>query len=249
MHFLKMHSSNVADKRESIAFVTLAQPEARAEAVMRFIGSRLMLVSSQKLNWSICRAQLDKSEAKLALMMWVGERPMSTPSGDPIWEGIADGRDEAFADLVDRYGTVLFRVAWAILRCREDAEDAVQDVFVGVARARGHLERVENWRAYLLAALRRAAGKVALARKASRVHLGDLNQVPVRETKAVDADRSLQLERALGTLPAEQRELIALKVDAGLTFAEIARLLGISANTAASRYRYALEKLRVTIQG
>ena len=48
--------------------------------------------------------------------------------------------------------------------------------------------------------------------------------------------------------PTEQREVIVLKVDAGLTFAELAAVLGISANTAASRYRYALEKLRTALE-
>ena len=47
---------------------------------------------------------------------------------------------------------------------------------------------------------------------------------------------------------AEQRELIALKIDGELTFAEIAACLGISPNTAASRYRYALEKLRARFE-
>jgi hypothetical protein len=48
-------------------------------------------------------------------------------------------------------------------------------------------------------------------------------------------------------LPAAQREVIALKIDGGLTFAEIAAVIGTSANTAASRYRYALEKLRAAL--
>ena len=47
----------------------------------------------------------------------------------------------------------------------------------------------------------------------------------------------------------DQREVIALKVDGGLTFAEVAACLGVSPNTAASRYRYALEKLRAALGG
>jgi DNA-directed RNA polymerase specialized sigma24 family protein len=52
------------------------------------------------------------------------------------------------------------------------------------------------------------------------------------------------LAAAVASLPGEQREVIALKIDGGLTFAEIAAVTGTSPNTAASRYRYALEKLR-----
>jgi RNA polymerase sigma-70 factor, ECF subfamily len=174
---------------------------------------------------------------------------MTTPSGDPLCDGLADGREEAFVCLVDRFGERLFHVAWAILHNREDAEDAVQDVFVGLARARSHLRKVENLQAYLLTALRRAVARVAAARKPLRAGSVDLNHVAARQPPARDGDRSLRLERALETLPPEQRELIALKLDARLTFAEIATLLGISSNTAASRYRYALEKLRAVLQG
>ena len=49
---------------------------------------------------------------------------------------------------------------------------------------------------------------------------------------------------ALASLPEEQRAVIHLKIWENLTFARIAVVLDIPANTAASRYRYALEKLR-----
>ena len=49
---------------------------------------------------------------------------------------------------------------------------------------------------------------------------------------------------ALASLPAEQREIVILKLYHGMTFEEIGALVEISPNTAASRYRYGLEKLR-----
>jgi DNA-directed RNA polymerase specialized sigma24 family protein len=57
------------------------------------------------------------------------------------------------------------------------------------------------------------------------------------------------LAAAVAALPEAQREVVALKIDAGLTFAEIAAVTGTSLNTAASRYRYALEKLRTALTG
>ena len=53
-----------------------------------------------------------------------------------------------------------------------------------------------------------------------------------------------QANALLARLPEEQREVIMLKVYAGLTFKEIAETLELSANTVASRYRYAIERLR-----
>ena len=53
-----------------------------------------------------------------------------------------------------------------------------------------------------------------------------------------------ELAVALGELPADQRAVVHLKLWEGLTFEEIAAALDIPPNTAASRYRYGLDKLR-----
>jgi RNA polymerase sigma-70 factor (ECF subfamily) len=172
---------------------------------------------------------------------------MSRANGDPLVQGLTEGRSEAFAALYDRFGGALFQVALAMLGSRQDAEDAVQDVFVSLVRARQRLGGVENLRAYLFASLRHAALKLSAGRKLlphPPSGCPDLNLIPAPQTGSVALDRSVRLEQALQRLPHEQRELIALKVDGGLTFAQIASLLGINANTAAGRYRYALEKLR-----
>ncbi len=52
----------------------------------------------------------------------------------------------------------------------------------------------------------------------------------------------------LATLPQEQREVVVLKIWHEHTFEQIADLLGISANTIAGRYRYALQKLRKSLK-
>jgi RNA polymerase sigma-70 factor (ECF subfamily) len=174
---------------------------------------------------------------------------MSSADDDSLIRSLAAGREDAFAALYDRFGRALFQVAFALLGSWPDVEDAVQEMFVGLVRTRDKLAGVHNLRAYLFASLRHAALKLAAARQRERPSAcSDLERLPAPVPRAVDVDRSLRLEEALRHLPEEQRELIALKVDAGLTFVEIAGLLGISPNTAASRYRYALEKLRAALQ-
>jgi RNA polymerase sigma-70 factor, ECF subfamily len=54
--------------------------------------------------------------------------------------------------------------------------------------------------------------------------------------------------RCLGKLPVEQREVIVLKIWHGCTFEEIGELLDISANTAAGRYRYGLQKIKFCLE-
>jgi RNA polymerase sigma-70 factor (ECF subfamily) len=158
--------------------------------------------------------------------------------------GLIEGRDDAFAALYDRYAPALYRVAWAWLRSRPDAEDAVQEVFLGLVRSRAPLGKVENLRAYLFAALRHASARLADHRRtAAPLPLDEL------QARAVpDPDPNYRLEEALAALPPAQREVVTLKIDGGLTFTEVATVLGIRPNTAASRYRYALEKLRVLLK-
>ena len=69
---------------------------------------------------------------------------------------------------------------------------------------------------------------------------------PASETDE-DAFRKA-LSAALGDLPADQRAVVHLKLWEGLTFEQIAELLGIPLNTAASRYRYGLDKLRARLR-
>ena len=61
-------------------------------------------------------------------------------------------------------------------------------------------------------------------------------------------DTGLALQSALAELPEEQREIVILRVWGQLTFEEAAAALDISPNTAASRYRYALAKLKEQLQ-
>lgn len=112
---------------------------------------------------------------------------MLRPKGDPMVQGLAEGREEAFAAVYDRFGPALFRVAWALLGARADAEDAVQEVFVGLVRARRTLGEVENLRAYLFAGLRHAAAKLAAQRRTQgQVAWQDLVQVAAAQPRASD---------------------------------------------------------------
>jgi RNA polymerase sigma-70 factor (ECF subfamily) len=61
---------------------------------------------------------------------------------------------------------------------------------------------------------------------------------------AGDQDEILYLQQALRQLPDEQRETVFLKIWSGMTLLEISEMTEIPPNTVASRYRYALEKLR-----
>jgi RNA polymerase sigma factor (sigma-70 family) len=100
---------------------------------------------------------------------------------------------------------------------------------------------LREWAAYLFACVRNAVLNDNKARERD-VALDEDSVwfIPPNQ----DYAEELNLRRALGGLPDDQRQVIILHVWGELTFSQIAQLLGISSNTAASRYRYALAKLR-----
>jgi RNA polymerase sigma-70 factor (ECF subfamily) len=124
-----------------------------------------------------------------------------------------------------------------------------------MVRSRASLAQVEDLGAYLFASLRHAAARRwqrrSREREASRAAGSARGYAVPRPTLggAEDPrDPRSRLDRALATLPHEQREVVALKIDGGLTFAQIGAVLGVSPNTAASRYRYALGRLRTSLE-
>lgn len=139
-----------------------------------------------------------------------------------------------------RYGRALLLFATALLGERSRAQDAVHQVFLKLLES-GSLREVLDAKAYLFTCVRNAVlnDRKALLRD---VYLDP--ECAWFEPPHRDFAAELNLRRALLELPEDQREVTILHIWGELTFAQIAEVLSISANTAASRYRYALAKLR-----
>jgi RNA polymerase sigma-70 factor (ECF subfamily) len=140
-------------------------------------------------------------------------------------------------------GMILF--ARQYIRCIDDAEDAVQNAFVRFWRKRTGY-RAED-RSLLFCMVRAAALDInrGAARRREREMEATRRQeleAPLFDVRASSSNGDL--ETAISQLPPEQREVLVLKIWNALTFAEIANVLVIPQNTASSRYRYALERLR-----
>jgi len=132
----------------------------------------------------------------------------------------------------------LHNYAYALTSSQDEADDMLGDTMVKLARQGWRLRLVRSPRAYLFAAVRNA-----VTSRARRTRW----ETPARtnEPSPLQGDHeSVAVREAVLALPPEQREVVVLHLWGGLTFEEIGRLTHTSVNTSASRYRYALAKLR-----
>lgn len=154
--------------------------------------------------------------------------------------------------LYDAHAPALY--AFLLNFTRDDAttRDLLQEVFIKLARQRNLLNAARDERAFLLRLAHNAA--IDMFRRQStreRHHEAfGAERVELFATTKDPDEREFcrQLTGALGELPPDQRAVVHLKLWEGLTFDAIAGLLGIPLNTAASRYRYGLDKLRARLR-
>ena len=154
------------------------------------------------------------------------------------------GTREWLGALYDRHAAGLYRYAVMILADRDAAGDAVQQVFTRLVDRR---DRPEIEASYLRRAIRNECFSMLRDRR-RRPQAADSHEI-LEALSARDEmpEERLAIQAALLVLRADQREVVHLKMFEGLTLQEIADVTGESINTIASRYRYALEKMRTVL--
>ena len=160
---------------------------------------------------------------------------------------------DAMRRIYEKHRTSLMRVAAALLRDRNFVEDVVHDVFVSFAQTAGRFELSGSLKAYLSVCVANRARDVNRSQSQRETQCADELDPPTErpdpETQTMSHEMSAAIDSALAGLPEEQREVVVLHLQCELPFRRIAELRGISVNTATSRYRYAVEKLRTAVNG
>ncbi len=172
-------------------------------------------------------------------------------AGPPQRRLVDDKWMEELRTFYDAYGSALYGYLFALLCSPEEAEDALQELFARLLSKRRKYSQLRNAEAYLFRAARNEAFS-RLRRRNVRERAGEvlsqqaslLNPASGEEIEREDVDR---VNAALQELPTKQREVVVLKIFHGMTFREIGTVVRASPNTAASRYRYALDKLKLLL--
>ncbi len=180
-------------------------------------------------------------------MEWVGFRVdglVSVP-------GFAESLEREFEARLVESSTLAFRVAYGVLRHRQDAEDVAQEAFAKAYRSFGQLRDRDRFRAWLvrmtwrLAIDRRRADRRRLLREEAPA---DRAVGPDAADAVESSERSAQLWRAIDALPDKLRVVIVLAAIEEHDISEVARLLGLPPGTVKSRLFLARKRLQESLR-
>jgi RNA polymerase sigma-70 factor (ECF subfamily) len=167
-----------------------------------------------------------------------------------IWK-FKCGSSEALCRIYRKYGDYLLALAVALLKDVNAAEDVVHDVFCKFIESREKFKLDGSLKSFLGTCV------VNLARDKLRVRQSQSCRLDKATAKLLDTnepqhcaifgEEARDLSHAIAQLSYEQREVVMLHLQGGMKFREIAGLQRISINTAKSRYRYGIEKLRTLL--
>jgi RNA polymerase sigma-70 factor (ECF subfamily) len=154
--------------------------------------------------------------------------------------------------IYDEHAPALYAFVLNFTRREAEARDVLQELFLKLSARPGTLDGVRDLRAFMLRLAHRLAIDAHRRRLSQEAAVERAASEPARLfARTEDPDEAAfraALTEALAELPAEQRAVVHLKLWEQMTFAEIAEALEIPANTAASRYRYGLDKLQALLR-
>lgn len=165
-----------------------------------------------------------------------------------IWKFKLGNRD-ALRRIYEKYKNDLLKLAVALTNDVNTAEDVVQDVFVAFAKSAAKIQTRGNLKKYLVTCV---ANRIRNRKRDQQRHetssINDsdyiISDLQRPEQWAILSEELELLSNAMAQIPYEQREVVTLYMQGGMTFRQIAKIQNASVNTIQGRYRYGLKKLR-----
>ncbi len=158
---------------------------------------------------------------------------------------ISDGDTDALRIIHKYMNRQIYAVGYAVLRDFSLADDVVQETYIKILEKSFTYCKGTNARAWVLSIARNIA--IDLYRKRRfECETEEPNDADIRFDESTVL-ASMEVKRALDNLSDEERQIITLKIYAGLRHREIAELLGITTEACKKKYQRAAEKLRQTL--
>ena len=173
------------------------------------------------------------------------------PASEPLTDAeliprLRAGDASALTAAFERHATGLLRLAYRLTGSQPDAQDLVQDLFVGLPEALARYEERGQFGAWL----RRIVVRMALMRRrtSQRTQESALELAPEVLARPHEPTDRMTLTALLAQLPEDQRAVVVLRTLEGYSHAEVAELLGIRRNTVEVRFHRAMGRLRDLVE-
>ena len=157
---------------------------------------------------------------------------------------VRNGDKEAFAQIYNELEKPVFTIVSRSVQSKEVAEDVTQDVFVKLFVSPPD-SSVKNPRAWIFQMTRNLALNVL--KKKQSIDIDDVELVADDQISSIAM--RMDIESAISRLPCIEREILSLRINAGLHFNEISRIVGLSVPATYRKYRTAIKTLRELLGG
>lgn len=164
-----------------------------------------------------------------------------------LLSGFVRGDVASFEALFERHRRGLYGFAVGMSGDAQLAADAAQDTWLALIEQTDKFSAAQNFRAYLYRAARNRV--IELQRAANRARRATRQAPPLVKAASGDPEQANRLNTALMELPADQREVVLLRIYEDMKFGEIAEVTGANLKTVESRHRLAMEKLQQWLSG
>lgn len=166
-----------------------------------------------------------------------------------LLERIAEGDEDAYKLVFDRYWNKIYQVALSFLKVPDQAQDAVQQVFIKLWEKRNKLPEVENLDAWLFIVARNTIINILERIVSSRKGIQQIKDVVPEDYLTPSSMLEYKqvseiIQDAVNRLPPQQALVFRLSREQGLTYAEIAERLRIAPATVKSHIIRALNSIR-----
>ncbi len=178
-------------------------------------------------------------------------------SDEDLIDACRAGESSAFDVLVARWEDKIRGACWRVLGSEDEARDVAQEAFLKAYRARPGFKREARFSSWLYQiAVNLCRDRLRRRRTRATVSLEELEASspvlvelrPGAQEALIRDDLAGAVRRAIGALPAEQREVVILKEYQGLTFLEIAQALEVPVSTVKTRLYRGLVQLKLRLE-
>jgi RNA polymerase sigma-70 factor (ECF subfamily) len=171
---------------------------------------------------------------------------LMTARDEDLIQQLADGDEDALAQLIDRHWQRAYTVAYHLTKDADRAEDVAQETFVKLLDAASSFDPERAFRPWFFQILRNQARMALRSSKRRQGH--EARAARLDRSGATVSDEAEAVHVGLATLPSKQREPIVLHYLQGLTVLEVAEALGWPKGTVASRIRRGVAAMRDSLQ-